>query len=50
MTSDVSELQRKVTLINKYLSIMVSEKIELLKTLDRKLKQEIDKTLEDYER
>ncbi|WP_020679673.1 XrtA/PEP-CTERM system-associated ATPase [Marinobacterium rhizophilum] len=50
ITSDVSELQRKITLINKYLSIMVNEKIELLNTLDRKLKQEVDKTLEDYER
>ncbi|MCP8686800.1 XrtA/PEP-CTERM system-associated ATPase [Marinobacterium sedimentorum] len=50
ITSDVSELQRKIILINKYLSIMVNEKIELLKVLDKKFKQEIDKSLEDYER
>jgi hypothetical protein len=29
---------------------MVNEKIELLKVLDKKFKQEIDKSLEDYER
>lgn len=50
ITSDVSELQRKIILINKYLSIMVNEKVELLKDLDKKLKQEVDRTLEDYER
>jgi putative secretion ATPase (PEP-CTERM system associated) len=50
LASDVSELQRRIILLNRYLSIMVNDKVEQLEALDRKLQQQVDKVLEGYER
>jgi hypothetical protein len=50
LASDVSELQRRIILLNRYLSIMVNDKVEQLEALDRKLQQQVDKVLEGYDK